>query len=240
MTVVYLSGPPGVGKSTTAQLLVGLIESRLGFRAIQFDRGTHVRRRLTALDVLAICTHEPVLVIRLTRLFQSAKGGVSPVTALRSLNRAMLAVRRMLMLRAVESIADHHVVLIDEPIWHTLWSQLFPVDRAPCTKQLENTLPRMLPRRSDNAIIVDLGLHRSACRSRISARSGGGRFSSSSDELLLSRFEADTLYDQLRKIVGDAWAGRIAHLSNEGVASPSEVALDAFQAVRDFLGPNGD
>lgn len=230
LAVVYFGGAPGSGKSTIAHFMAQLIESRLGLRVTRVDFDRSGRRKLTVAEAFRICLREPILVAQLSSLFRHTRRSFSRPTVFRSLNRAILTAREMLLLQSMQHLPDDEVVLVDEAIWHRLWSRLFPVDCLPRRAALQDAISRLLPRRADSIIIVDVVVPRSVCKRRIMGRLDGGRFSSSSPAAWLAQFESDALYDELRRTVRNAWAGRTVVLQDAGDAVGAAMAERAFQA----------
>lgn len=129
----------------------------------------------------------------------------------------------------MQHFSDDEVVLVDKAICHRLWSRLFPVDCLPRRAALQDAISRLLPRRADSVIIVDV-VPRSVCKSKIMERLGSGGFSSSSPAAWLAQFESDTLYDELRRAIRNAWAGRMVVLQDEGGDLGAAMAERVFQA----------
>jgi hypothetical protein len=204
--LVYITGHPGSGKTTTAHALLNILEQRRNLSVHLFsdkNRPSPIRW-LTA--TWWVVRHSKTLV-RTAILIQQGRRDRNLRIVARSFVRATrLMLSQFALVSSIKQrVAD--IVIADEPPLHRLWTAIFPANRPLSVPLLATVVSELLNFRAleCTTLYVALTPPPDVCVDRFTKRRlETSRFDFSTNKCLISSVLADDVYPSIQRAVNSA------------------------------------
>lgn len=236
ITVVFISGPPGSGKTAVARQMASRLSNELRADVRMLDANSRFHTP-SAYRILLILSRNLVCAVQLYFLIRSASGLLPwKENFLFILRQVVRLIVWTDFLRSLHRTSRDEVLLVDEPSWHRLWATLFPLERAISEKHLIRMIEKLLSKHGRNELIINLVAHPIAREKRLRTRvQQGSRFGPFSSRETFVRLSEDKLYSQILAALKSLPGRSFVELASDENGSVESVAANCISEVLFFL-----